>query len=306
MTTLAPRISAKKIVLNQLKQLLQSERFGAPCFHRLDSILNVLGNALENGTMMLLDLEEIADYYPEGFLTKTLHGRGLTKPNGYPGDYLLLDHIYTHYRTTDPRFGGWDDYFQLQAASFAVRNRKEYFKNVVASRACLHSNIDVLNIVSGSGRELAELYDSHPDHSQIKTTCVEIDVEAIAYSKSLNKDHLDNIAYVHSNIFRYKNDRKRDMVWSAGLFDYLSEKAFVMLLKRFGEWLKPGGEIVVGNYNEAHNPTRNYLEILGDWCLLHRTREELFELGQKAGFRKSQITVENEAENVILFLRIKV
>ena len=306
MTTLAPNISAKKIVLDQLKRLLQSERFGAPCFHRLDSIIQVLGNALENGIIRLLDLEEIADYYPAGFLANTLHGRGLTKPNGYPGDYLLLDHIYTDYRSTDPRFSGWDDYFQQQAASSAVRNRKEYFKEIVAKRTILHSTTDVLNIVSGSGRELSELYDNKPDHSKIKATCIEIDVEAIAYSKNLNKDHLDNIAYVHSNIFRYKNDRKRDMVWSAGLFDYLSENAFVMLLKRFGDWMKPGGEIVIGNYNETHNPTRNYLEILGDWCLIHRTREELFELGQKAGFRKSLLTVENEAENVILFLRITV
>ena len=249
-------------------------------------------------------IAEINTIFGTEFLENTLHGRGFLKPNGYPGDYLFLDNIYTNHISQDPKYGIWDEYVQQNGAPNAVRNRKEYFKFLVKAKAKSSSEINVLNIISGSGRELAELYNASPTKN-IKTTCVEIDKEAIAFSKELNKAHLEHITYINSNIFRYQTAESFNLIWSAGLFDYLNDKAFVKLLNRFRAWQKKGGEIVIGNYNEAHNPSRAYMEVLGDWHLIHRTEQQLLQLARDAGFAKEEIQVNRMPDNVILYLHLQ-
>lgn len=301
---IALRNSAYKSVgLKLLKEFIQNEQLSRDTFFQLDELLAITAYEYRKGRVSKADISEINAGFGKEFLHNTLHGRGYLKPNGYPGDYLFLDQIYTKHVSEDPSYGIWDEFVQQNGAPQAVRNRKEYYKYLVKTKANATPNLHVLNIISGSGRELAELYDA--GHAKnIHTTCVEIDTEAIAFSKMLNKGYLEQITYVHSNIFRYQTKQSYDFIWSAGLFDYLNDKAFVKLLMRFKEWQKKGGEIVIGNYNEAHNPSRDYMEILGDWHLIHRTKEQLLQLARAAGFSEHQIHVSRMPDNVILYLHI--
>ena len=76
------------------------------------------------------------------------------------------------------------------------------------------------------------------------------------------------------------------------------------LLKRLKEWQKKGGEIVIGNFNQAHNPSRDYMEILGDWCLIHRTEEQLLRLAKESGYGENEIYVSRMPDNMILYLHV--
>ncbi|MEP3208275.1 MAG: class I SAM-dependent methyltransferase [Maribacter sp.] len=301
---IALRNSAYKSVgLKLLKEFIQNEQLSHDTFFQLDELLAITAYEYRKGRVSKEDIAEINAGFGSEFLQNTLHGRGYLKPNGYPGDYLFLDQIYTKHVSEDPRYGIWDEFVQQNGAPNAVRNRKAYYKHLVKTKANSTPNMHVLNIISGSGRELAELYDAG-QAKNIHTTCVEIDTEAISFSKKLNKVNLEQITYIHSNIFRYQTKESYDFIWSAGLFDYLNDKAFVKLLMRFREWQKEGGEIVIGNYNEAHNPSRDYMEILGDWHLIHRTKEQLLQLARAAGFKDHQIHVSRMPDNVILYLHI--
>lgn len=294
----------QSIGLELLRTFIETENLSRANFFQLDELLAITSYEYRQGRVSREEVVALNSSFGHEFLENTLHGRGFLKPNGYPGDYLFLDRIYTNHISDHPKYKIWDEYVQQNGAPDAVRNRKEYFKHFVKSRANSGKEIDLLNIVSGSGRELAELYGKMGKLDTIKTTCVEIDEEAIKFSKELNKNHLRHIEYVNSNIFRYQTDQTYDLIWSAGLFDYLNDKAFVMLLKRFKAWQKSGGEIIVGNYNAAHNPSRDYMEILGDWHLIHRTEEQLMELAITAGFTESEIHVNRMPDNVILYLHM--
>lgn len=293
----------KSIGLELLKQFIANEKLAHHNFHQLDELLAITAYEYSKGRVSKEEIVALNQSFGQEFLESTLHGRGFLKPNGYPGDYLFLDKIYTNHISKNPKYRIWDEYVQQNGAPDAVRNRKEYFKHLAKAKAKTVKQINVLNIISGSGRELVELY----DESAIKnahTTCVEIDEKAIAYSKELNKHHLEHIEYVSSNIFRYQITNTFDLIWSAGLFDYLNDKAFVKLLIRFKEWLKNGGEIIVGNYNDAHNLSKDYMEILGDWHLIHRSEALLLELARAAGFESSQLQMKRLPDNVILYLHI--
>lgn len=237
------------------------------------------------------------------FLKNTIQGHGYTKPYGYAGDFQIIDDIYTLKVSENQEYKAWDEFFHRQEAPKAVRNRKDYFKEKV-SQSLWEEGGSLLNVASGPARDLYELYNEFPD-IQISTTCVEMDKEAIKYAKKLNQKHLDKISFVHKNIFRYNTDNKFDIIWSAGLFDYFDDKAFIMLLKKFKEWLKDGGQIIIGNFNENYNPSRFYMEIFGEWYLTHRTEEQLCYLANQAGFAKGKVNVGREPENVNLFLHLR-
>lgn len=293
----------KSVGLQLLKDFIENEKLTHDNFFQLDELLAITAYEYRKGRISRADIAKLNSGFEKDFLESTIHGRGYLKPNGYPGDYLFLDHIYTKHVSIDPKYGIWDEYVQQNGAPDAVRNRKEYFKHLIRNKAKSAPSLQVLNIISGSGRELAELYDDKTAKN-IHTTCVEIDKEAIAFSKKLNKTHLEQITYVNSNIFRYQTKEKYDFIWSAGLFDYLNDKAFVKLLQQFKKLQKKGGEIVIGNYNEAHNPSRDYMEILGDWHLIHRTEDELLQLARDAGYSEHEIYVSRMPDNVILYLHI--
>lgn len=297
--------SYQSIGLKLLKQFIENKELCHDNFFQLDELLAITAYEYRNGRISKEAITEINSSFEKHFLENTLHGRGFLKPNGYPGDYLFLDRIYTKYVSDHPSYRIWDAYVQQSGGPNAVRNRKAYFKHLAKAKANSRAETKVLNIISGSGRELAELYQDDAQKN-IHTTCVEIDKEAILYSKELNKAHLDQITYVNANIFRYQTAETFDIIWAAGLFDYLNDKAFVNLLRRFGNWQKKGGEIVIGNYNEAHNPSRNYMEILGDWYLIHRTEAQLLQLARDAGFKEDEIHVSRMPDNVILYLHINV
>ena len=305
MITTLQKKPRQAMILDNLREFIQEGSLNRANFRFLDRILFQVNAEVARGNLSSSCLAEIHDMFDTEFLEETVQGRGFMKPNGYPGDYLFLDKIYTGHISSNPKYAIWDEYVQQHAAPNAVRNRKEYFKDLVIKKARSKTNMKIMNVVSGSGRELLETF-KKVTTKNIAVTCVEIDEEAIDYSKCLNSDYQDRIAYVHSNIFRFNTKEKFQMIWSAGLFDYLNDRAFVLLLKKFRGWLAPRGEIIVGNYNEEHNPSRDYLEILGDWHLIHRTERQLWELAKKAGFSTHQIKVTHLDDKVILYLHLKI
>lgn len=262
-------------------------------------MLNVIGEKIKEGEVnqdailkIKLKCQCLKD--KDSFL-----GHVLAKPFGYAGDFQTIDRIYTHH--TSDKAVIWDNYIQSSSACKAVRNRKEYFKENVVQNLQTGS---LLNIASGPGRDLFELFNENPT-LKINCTCVEMDMQAIEYAQELNKDYLPYIEFIQKNIFRFQTDKKFNLIWSSGLFDYFDDKAFVLLLKRFKGWLKKDGEIIIGNFNENYNPTRTLMEFFGEWYLNHRTEEQLRSLAKIAGFSVENTYVGHEPENVNLFLHLK-
>lgn len=229
-------------------------------------------------------------------------GHILHKPFGYAGDFQIIDRLYTF--DASPNFPKWGKYSLQTHGAKAVRNRKKYFKIILDQLAKHNPNARILNVASGPARDVFEYMEENPK-SQLQFTCVEMDPKAIEYAMNLNKNHLPKIEFVQKNVLRFQTTEKYDLIWSAGLFDYFKDKIFVSLLSRFKDYLKPNGEIVVGNFNEDHNPSRNYMEVLGDWFLYHRTSSKLLQLGVESGYGLQNIQIGREEENVNLFMHLR-
>ena len=269
-------------------------------YKTLNDLINLVGERIKDNTIDLEDLTALKQNCDFLHTTQSIMGHILQKPFGYAGDFSIIDRIYTHDNSAE--YPKWDDYSLSSSAAQAVRNRKKYFKDSVSRK--LQAGFRLLNVASGPARDLYELYQENRG-LDLLTTCVEMDKQAIEHAKGLNSAYLDKIEFINKNIFRFDTEDQFDLIWSAGLFDYFDDKAFVLLIKRFANWLKPGGEIIIGNFNENNNPNRVYMELFGDWRLNHRTEEQLIHLAMLAGFKSEDILIGHEPENVNLFLHMK-
>lgn len=305
MHTVQPALTMGNII-SQLDEIQQKGSFDKDYYPVIDTMVATIGDLKRKGDISDDDIAEIRHFFGQDFLENTLHGMALLKKYGYAGDFMMIDKIYTGNTPQNPFFQSWDKYFQNHAAPRAVRNRKGYFKTMIHQKLNKQSSIKLLNVASGPGRDLLELYNEKVNGHHLETTCVEMDKYAIEYAENLVNGYAGKIKFINKNIFKFDIEEKFDVIWSAGLFDYFDDKAFVFILKKFKAWVAENGEIVVGNFNDNHNPTREYMELFGDWYLHHRTSEELIQLAKEAGFDESQLSIGNEEENVNLFLHIKV
>jgi hypothetical protein len=77
---------------------------------------------------------------------------------------------------------------------------------------------------------------------------------------------------------RFRLDPDQDLVYSIGLYDYLSTPAATALTQRLWSALAPGGRLVIGNFAAGDQPDRYLLETAMDWYLHYRGEADLLAL----------------------------
>ncbi len=277
-----------------------------PEYSLLNRAIRHLGDAVRAGVVAK---DEVSAYIQDSTLRHlggTMQAEALERKYGYSGDFEIIDHIYTRHTHPDPKLRQWDLYFHAQAAPVAVRNRKAYFQDLMQAHLSSHRGpapLEVLNVASGPARDVREFFQNHTQ-ATVRMDCVDMDAHAIDYAQRMCAPWLDRMTFHHRNVLRFVPTRGYDLTWSAGLFDYLSDRVFVHVLKALIAVTKPGGEVVIGNFSD-YNPSRDYMEVLGDWALIHRSRETLVSLAAQAGASPDQVQVFWEAEGVNYFLHIR-
>ncbi len=261
---------------------------------------------VRKGKLSRNDLQEIRAAFKNALSVETVQGFVLTKPHGYPGDYEIIEKIYNHEVSSNKELKNWDLYSQSRECSFALRNRKQYFIQLLKSLAAADNQqgpISILNIASGPARDILEFYEDSNDR-RIFFDCIDHDADAIAYATKLCAKYEDNLTFYEANALKFNADKKYRIVWSAGLFDYLNGKKFLFLLAQLLNHLSPDGELIIGNFS-CSNPNRDYFEIMGDWYLYHRDPEDLVLFAEQCGIRREDIYVGQEQKGINLFLHIK-
>lgn len=262
---------------------------------------------LRSGRMSEGELRTLHESFGRALSLETNQGLSLRKPHGYPGDYEIIDRIYREHITDDPTLQNWDLYFHTQAAPRAVRNRKTYFIGLLETLLAGSSAAEVLpvlNVASGPARDILEFFEGSGYDDRVRFECVDSDPAAIAYARRLCGSYLDRIVFRQANALRFTSERRFRLVWSAGLFDYFGDDGFKFLLRRLLDMLDDEGELVIGNFSRQ-NATRDYMEVMGDWNLYHRSEDDLRRLAEACGVADEDVRIGREPEAVNLFLHVK-
>lgn len=293
-----------KALLNEFGRIVEKGGPETTDYSRVNRLMDLFGDYMKKGELLAEQLPDIWNRFGDVFSLKTLQGHVCRKPHGYAGDFEIIENMYLRKTSAEPHLVTWDNYFLSCRASRAVRNRKEYFKTLLAGieKKKPGEKIHVLNIGSGPGRDMYEYFTENPG-TRINIDSIDMDKKAVKYAELLCEDYLDRITFYNRNALRFRPKKSYDLIWSAGLFDYLNDKVFMHLIDRYSNYLKPEGVMVIGSFS-TRNPCINYME-LAQWSLNHRTEDELSHLARRCGFNDSKTMIDREPEGINLFLHMR-
>ena len=204
----------------------------------------------------------------------------------------------------------------MSSISIAVRNRKNDFKEMLCHEIKKRGkDVHIMNLASGACREIKELLEENPKiKNHVSFDCYDTEEDAHAYAKKLigNKDQ--NINFFLENALRIagtqniyqKINKKYDIIYSIGLFDYLNYKLSVRLLKNLRKILKNNGVMLIADVRDRYlNPSVFYMEWAGDWNLIYRSDEEFRQVFIDAGFKEKDLKTTYEQQGIIQYIKAK-
>jgi extracellular factor (EF) 3-hydroxypalmitic acid methyl ester biosynthesis protein len=254
-------------------------------------------------------------------LCSPLMARCNLKPRGYSGDSKIMKMIYVSDDLSDSTFSNLLQKHGVEhAAAHSVRNRTKLIVRLLSDfqeKARAHSTdrLKILSVGSGPAFEMRDILKSSHDCSKFLFSMLDQDPKALSEAGSLiqtiekklkAKVDVDLIeGSVRTMLFSKSLKQKLDQfhfIYSMGLFDYLSAPVAKALVSKLYQMLKPGGEMVIGNFHTS-NPSRYYMEYWCDWVLTLRTEEEFMALSADIPIANRSIIFEDTCSQ--MFLHIK-
>ena len=234
----------------------------------------------------------LLDYYKYSSFVS----RSLDRPLGYAGDYVMMMQVYREDFDGITLFGKMINQWAInESSSESVRLRKTYLRERISKY--IRSNDRELSIVSmacGPAMEVADLIDdlSHDELKRVSFILLDQDQEALTQVKrninrSLIKNQKTANVYIvpmsvkrifqDDPIFKEIANHGVDFLYTAGLYDYLTQPLAIEFTRRLFNSLNPNGQIIVGNFHPS-NPSQTIGDFCGNWRLLHRDEKDMNEL----------------------------
>jgi len=205
------------------------------------------------------------------------------KPRGYAGDAGLLDRIYFgldegyEHGCSVSKLG---DVIHAETirrpGADAVRVRRRLLAKIVDLEATRQPKLRVASIACGYVRE-ARLSRALASGRVSCWTCLDQDRESIR-QVAFTHEGDPAVVPVRADIADLIAERlvlePHDLIYSAGLYDYLDAESARRLTRTLFDALTPGGRLVIGNF-AVGLPERGYMEAFVDWRLIYRTRTQV-------------------------------
>lgn len=283
-------------------ELIPEAEFDKEFHNRLWTIEKLSRREPESRTALMADfMASTKAEFEVGLMSS--HSR--TKPLGYAGDHVIIDMIYQRSTAKCDVGKMMDEFYHRQKAPTAVRNRKNFFIDTVAALCHIKPVASILNIACGPCRDVAEALDKAGTAAEKASFhCIDMDPRAISYAQTVvDSSKAPQICWQATDAFRFRTRKKYDLVWSAGLFDYLNDRLAAALLRKMLDATSEGGEVIVGNFHIS-NPDRPWMEWCGDWHLIHRDEEDMRSICHRAGVPTDTLRFHYEPTGINMFLRL--
>lgn len=244
------------------------------------------------------------------------------KPLGYAGDYEMVNMILRDPHEGDSLFAKLLNVFILsQVPGEAHRNRVTYLvKRLVeeTNRMATRGGIcKIYNLGCGPTGEVQQFLTHHKLSNHAHFTLLDADDETLRKTGellgSIKTKHQRStpIKLIKKSVYQLlkpsgknkSSDEEYDFIYSAGLFDYLSDQVGQTIIGLTYDLLAPGGLLLITNVDPV-NPIRNIMEHIYDWHLIYRDGRHLATLASDLPAEAAiSIKAEITSANVILEIR---
>jgi len=244
------------------------------------------------------------------------------RPRGYAGDSAMMRWIYEREYVGTWMFDRLMHRHPIECpAAQAVRNRRTFIpQELQRVRARFRSQgrtdqIRFMSVACGPAWELRDLFDSPADVEEFAGLLLDQDDEALGEARHAMHEAKTRLGVYPNVEFARESVRTMlrtkdltslwgefDFVYSMGLFDYLNRPVAMAVLRKIYGLLRPGGQLVVGNYH-LESPSRIYMDYWMDWSLLYREEQEMLDMA--ACLPGAEADVQFDETRSQMFLRIR-
>ena len=207
--------------------------------------------------------------------------RALEKPRGYAGDAVLLDYVYRlrpdDFEDAAPAATTVNRFVVDGPAGRGVRHRLDVLAEAIMLVGARNTGPgSVMSLACGHLRELAEV----PSASwPRKFIALDQDEESLAVVSASYRDPRIQARHgtVRDVLARRVGGGPFDLVYAAGLFDYLDRPVASVLAARMFELVAPGGTLLIANFT-PETPDIGFMEAMMEWHLVYRTEADMWAL----------------------------
>lgn len=217
--------------------------------------------------------------------------RTFEKPLGYAGDYEMVNMMARDSLEGNSLFAKLLNAFFLETPPVvAHRNRivalTDRLKSEVAARSATGRSTRIFSLGCGPAIEVQRFLAEFPFADNVDFTLLDFNNETIEYTRAT----LERISHQYNRdcmirgfkksvaqLLKDKSQFKRghyDIVYCAGLFDYLADPICKQLMEVFYELAAPGGLVISTNVH-VNNPSRGWMEYMVDWFLEYRDAAQM-------------------------------
>ncbi|MGB0712378.1 MAG: class I SAM-dependent methyltransferase [Gammaproteobacteria bacterium] len=219
--------------------------------------------------------------------------RTFNKPLGYAGDYEMINMIYRNRPEGTNTYGRLIHYLFLQRPiALSVRNRSDQLLTMLKAETARRAEqtdqttpINILTVGCGPAFEIQRFLRAsdlgnrcHFHLMDFSETTLDHAMQRLGEVREETGVHPE-LTRIHESIHQLLKDATRvktgtrgdqfDIIYCAGLFDYLSDKVCGRVIRLFYRWLRPGGLVFVTNMRVG-NEDRFTMEHLAEWHLIYR------------------------------------
>lgn len=257
------------------------------------------------------------------FLCSPIGDRTFRKPLGYAGDYEMMNMIHRNEPEGVTLFARAMHLLLLsQWSGVSVRNRVVHLKDNLVTETLrvvnLRRRARFLNIGCGPAREAQYFLRDYPLADHADFTMLDFDDETLTYTggvlNSLCREHgrRSEITMLKMSVRQLLKrcvqnstpltGQPYDVIYCAGLFDYLSDATIRSLVQLLYRNVSPGGTLVVANMDDCQ-PFRNFIEFVLDWYLIFRTGPQMAGFAPVGAEDYARVAADPTGCNVFLHLR---
>ena len=207
------------------------------------------------------------------------------KPRGYAGDAVMIDLIYGTgdaleiLRTSSALGREVYRYTSQSIAAQAVRERREILARMVDETAVRQDNASIFAVAAGHLRE-AELSSAFVRGGIGRWVALDQDPDSISEIERHFGGRIETIPASISVILKDQIAVEDfDLVYAAGLYDYLPTKLASRLTQKLAALLHPGGRLLFANFADDVWDA-GFMEAVMDWHLILRSRADMQEIAE--------------------------
>lgn len=232
------------------------------------------------------------DHLTRELLAAPIWCQAYTKPRGYCGDYVVMNHIYDGRPAGDTTFARLAQALAVRIGEFVLR-RRDLVQSAIedaVKRDHHGTRTRIVSVGCGPAREIADFAATGAGAaSPVSFVLIDHDEEALRFAGNSITAALavpGSHPQLHADLRKLSALRllrdlppvdafgSADLIYSAGLFDYFSDRTCRLLAQRLYEALRPGGALLLGNM-KAGTDMIWPLYLIADWPLQYRSAESV-------------------------------